>query len=147
MRRRPVSAGLAGATLLAEAIGPGDGVRVGVGGAGPQGQPVADYEEAAISACLRLLYTRGGGQAPMLADVAAVLNGRPDEVRAVILDRGADDVYDGWSTRCNGRCGRCWIGQFGDVFSRPVPRSADRPPVVNIDTSRIKAGDPGCWRR
>ena len=28
------------------------------------------------------------------------------------------------------------------MFTRRVPRTADRPPAVNIDTSRVKAGDP-----
>jgi hypothetical protein len=133
--------GAAGATLLAEGIGRATVCVSALVELGRKG-PVADYEEAAISACLRLLYTRGAGAAPLLADVAALLNVRPDEVRAVILDRGADDVYDRLIDPLQRSLRALLDGQFGDVFSRPVPRSSVRPPVVNIDTSRIKAGDP-----
>src|SRR6195952_4050624 len=60
----------AGATLLAEAIGRATVCISALVELGRKG-PVADYEEAAIAACLRLLHEYAApGQSPLLADVA-----------------------------------------------------------------------------
>ena len=133
--------GAAGTALLAEAIGRATvciGALVELGRKGK----LQDYEEAAISACLRTLHQRNSGRPPLLRDVAALLEQRPDEVRAVVLDRGDDETYDRLVDPLQRSMRALLDGQFGDVFSRHVRRSAQRPPVVNIDTSRIKAGDP-----
>jgi hypothetical protein len=133
--------GAAGATLLAEAIGKATVCVAALIELGRKGA-VADYEEAAVSACLRLLYERNQGEAPLLRDVAELLEQRPDEVRAVILDRGVDESYDRLIDPLQRSLRALLDGQFGDVFSRRVPRSEHRPPVVNIDTHHIKGGDP-----
>ncbi|MDT0262464.1 hypothetical protein [Jatrophihabitans lederbergiae] len=133
--------GAAGATLLAEAIGKATVCISALVELGRKG-PVADYEEAAISACLRLLYTRNEGAVPVLREVVELLETRPNAVRAVILDRGVDEAYDRLVDPLQRSLRALLDGQFGDVFARRVQRTADRPPVVNIDTSRIKAGDP-----
>ena len=133
--------GAAGAALLAEAIGRSTVCVSGLVELGRK-HPVADYEEAAVAACVRLLYERNSGEPPLLRDLVRVLDERPAEVRAVVLDRGNDRTYDDLVDPLQRSIRALLDGQFGEVFSRQVPRTADRPHAINIDTSRIKAGDP-----
>ena len=134
--------GAAGAVLLAEAIGRAVVAISALVELGRRG-PVADYEEATLAAGLRLLYDRAAvGEEPLLADVGALLEQRPDEVRAVVLDRGVDETYDRLVDPLQRSLRALLGGAFGDVFARRVVRSGDRPPAVDIDTSRIRAGDP-----
>jgi len=134
--------GSAGAALLAEAIGRAVVCLSTLVELGRRG-PVADYEEAALATALRLLYDRAAaGSEPLLDDLAELLAHRPDAVRAVVLDRGVDAAYDALIDPLQRSLRALTGGQFGDVFTRRVPRRADRPPAVNLDTSRIKAGDP-----
>ena len=132
--------GPAGATLRAEAIGRATVCVSALVELGRKG-PVADYEEAAISACLRVLYARSGPP-PLLREVVDLLETRPGEVRTVVLDRGVDEAYDRLVDPLQRSLRALLDGSFGDVFARRVVRTADRPAAVNIDTSRIKAGDP-----
>ncbi len=132
----------AAASLRAEAIGKAAVCISTLVELGRKG-PVADYEEAAVAACLRRLYAQAGdGPPPLLRHVVDLLEQRPDEVRTVVLDRGDPAAYDRLVDPLQRSLRALLDGQFGDVFARPVDRPADRPPVVNIDTSAIKAGDP-----
>jgi hypothetical protein len=133
--------GLAGATLLSEAIGRATVSVSGLIELSRRGQPVTDYEEAALGAALRLLYELDTSAPPTLPDVVQVLTGRVEAVRAVVLDGGRDDVYDELLGPLQRSLIALLSGAFGDVFARPVPRGDDHAPAVNIDTSRIKSGD------
>ena len=130
----------AGASLLAEAIGRATVCIASLVELGRKG-PVADYEEAAISAALEILYDRDLADPPLLAEVVATLEARPAKVREVVLDRGADDAYGTLVDPLQRSLRALLSGKFGDVFSRHVDRPAGQPAAVNIDTSRIKGGD------
>lgn len=130
----------AGAALLAEAIGRATVCICSLVELGRKG-PVADYEEAAIAACLRLAYARSDVE-PLLRDIDDLLGSRPSEVRDVVLAGDDDAEYDRLVKPLQRSLRALLDGQFGDVFARRVPRTDDRPPVVNIDTHLIKAGDP-----
>src|SRR5664280_1233223 len=104
--------GSAGAALLAEAIGR------------------AVVCLAALATALRLLYDRAAaGSEPLIDDLAELLAHRPDAVRAVVLDRGVDAAYDALIDPLQRSLRALTGGQFGDVFTRRVPRRADRPPA------------------
>jgi hypothetical protein len=123
--------GAAGAVLLAEAIGRAVVCLSTLVELGRRG-PVADYEEAALATALRLLYDRAvPGSEPLIDDLAELLAQRPDAVRAVVLDRGVDAAYDALIDPLQRSLRALTGGQFGDVFTRRVPRRADRPPAVS----------------
>jgi len=132
--------GAAGEALLSEAVGRATAAVSGLVELSRRGQPVTDYEEAAVSAALRLLYELDSRE-PTLPDVCKVLSDRAAAVRVVVLDGGRDEVYDELLGPLQRSLLALLTGAFGDVFARRVPRSADRHPAVNIDTSRIKSGD------
>ncbi len=130
----------AGASLLAEAIGRATVCIASLVELGRKG-PVADYEEAAISAALEILYSRDQVEPPLLAEVVATLDARPAKIREVVLDRGADNAYKNLVDPLQRSLNALLSGKFGDVFQRQVARTPGQPPAVNIDTSRIKGGD------
>ena len=66
--------GLAGATLLSEAIGRATVSVSGLIELSRRGQPVTDYEEAALGAALRLLYELDTSAPPTLPDCGAGAN-------------------------------------------------------------------------
>jgi hypothetical protein len=132
--------GVAADALLSEAIGRATVACSSLIELARKGQPVQDYEEAALNAALRLLYERGR-QAPVLRDVFAVLEQRAEAVRAVVLDRGVDATYERLIGPTQRSIQALLNGQYGDLFGRPVDRSVERSPAMSIDTSRIKSGD------
>ncbi|HEX2806482.1 MAG TPA: hypothetical protein VHN80_09975 [Kineosporiaceae bacterium] len=142
-----VAAGLiggeAGQALLHEAIGRSATAVHSLIHLIRDGNGVHDYERAAIATALRVLYTGGQQTAPVLPDLLKVLGQRPDQVRAVVLARGDDGDYDTLIDPLQRSLLALLAGPFGNVFSRPVERADLDTPVLNIDTSAIKAGDPG----
>ena len=140
--RQLITAGCvaAGASLLAEAIGRATVCIASLVELGRK-STVADYEEAAISAALEILYDRKQADPPLLQEVVDTLEARPVKVREVVLDRGADDAYGSLVDPLQRSLRALLSGKFGDVFSRQVQRPARQPAAVNIDTSRIKGGD------
>ena len=132
--------GVAADALLSEAIGRATVACSSLIELARKGQPVQDYEEAAVNAALRLLYERGR-QAPVLRDVFAVLEQRAEAVRAVVLDRGVDATYERLIGPTQRSIQALLNGQYRDLFGRPVDRSVERSPAMSIDTSRIKSGD------
>ena len=143
--------GPAGEALASEAIGRATVAVSGLVELSRKGQPVADYEEAAVSAGLRLAAGRLG-RPPVLPDLLALFGDKPDEVRAVVLDRRSDDTYDTLLAPLQRSLLALLNGSFGDVFARCVDRSAGEGsvpesgiavPAVDIDTSQIKGGDAG----
>lgn len=144
--------GHAGEVLLHEAIGRGATAVHSLVQLIREGAPVRDHERAALTTAMRLLYTgghhpgrpgTGGRRAPSLPDLVDVLGERPDEVRAVVLARGGDDDYDALVDPLRRSLLALLAGPYGNVFSRPVDRSDIDTPALAIDTSAIKAGDPG----
>ena len=134
--------GMAGATLLAEAIGRAT-VCISTLLELNRRSVVSDHEEAVISAGLRVLYERDREQEPLLGDLLALIGQRPAELFDVLeCDESDAAEYDVLTKGLRRSLKALLKGQFGDVFSRRVQRSEDRPPVLNIDTSRIKGGDP-----
>jgi hypothetical protein len=132
--------GTAGEALLSEAIGRATVACSSLIELARKGQPVHDYEEAALNAALRRLYEPGVKE-PVLRDVFDVLEQRADAVRAVVLDRGIDDTYESLVGPTQRSIQALLNGQYGDVFARRVERPVERQPAVSIDTSRIKSGD------
>lgn len=109
-----------------------------------RGSRVADYEESALTVALRLLYDRMlavDGQEPLIADVEDVIGQAPTELREVLLTANHEE-YERLTKPLRRSLRALLNGQYGDVFSRRVQRTNDRPAAVNIDTSAIKAGDP-----
>jgi hypothetical protein len=139
--------GPAGDALRHEAIGRGTAAVHALVQLTREGAALLDHERAALATALRLLYTRppgaGGTVAPSLPDLVAVLAQRPDEVRSVVLARGGDDEYDALLDPLHRSLLALLSGPYGSVFSRPVDRSDTDTPALTIDTSAIKAGDPG----
>jgi hypothetical protein len=134
--------GEAGEILLHEAIGRGTTAVHSLVQLIRDGSPVLDYERAALAMALRILYT-SGRLAPAVPDLLDVLGQRPEEIRSIVLARGGDDDYDSLINPLRRSLLALLSGPYGNVFSRPVDRSDVDTPALNIDTSAIKAGDPG----
>ena len=133
--------GTAGEALMAEAIGRATVCISSLVELSRKGRSTTDYEESAISAALSVLYATDGPE-PLLADLDQLLASRHPAVRAVLLDRGKDEVYDELIEPLRRSITALLGGQFGDVFARRVERLAGPPRAWSLDTSRIKAGDP-----
>ena len=133
--------GTAGEALMAEAIGRATVCISSLVELSRKGRSTTDYEESAISAALSVLYAQDGPE-PLLADLDQLLASRHPSVRAVLLDRGKDDVYDELIEPLRRSITALLGGQFGDVFARRVERMTGPPRAWSLDTSRIKAGDP-----
>ena len=133
--------GTAGEALMAEAIGRATVCISSLVELSRKGRSTTDYEESAISAALSVLYAQEGPE-PLLADLDQLLASRHPAVRAVLLDRGKDEVYDELIEPLRRSITALLGGQFGDVFARRVERMTGPPRAWSLDTSRIKAGDP-----
>jgi hypothetical protein len=71
-----------------------------------------------------------------------VLDDGPDEVRAVVLDRGSDDRYRDAVDPLHKSLVGLLDGALGDVFAHPTSVQIDLDaPAVCMDLSRIVAGD------
>jgi hypothetical protein len=131
--------GAAGETLRHEAIGRATTAVHSLVQLIREGAPVADYERAAITTCLRVLYETH--PSPALPDVLDLLAERDTRVMAVVLastPRQYDELLDPLRRSLQALLS----GPFGNVFSRSVNRSDLNAAAVNIDTSSIKSGDP-----
>jgi hypothetical protein len=133
--------GTAGEALMAEAIGRATVCISSLVELSRKGRSTTDYEESAVSAALSVLYAQDGPE-PLLADLDQLLASRHPAVRAVLLDRGKNEVYDELIEPLRRSITALLGGQFGDVFARRVERLAGPPVAWSLDTSRIKAGDP-----
>jgi hypothetical protein len=100
---------------------------------------VHDYEESCISTALAALY-ESQRQVPIVADLIAYVEAKPQDLRDLLLARD-DDKYDDLTLPLLRSLKSLVGGKFGDVFSRRTQRR-DTPVALNIDTSAIKAGDP-----
>jgi hypothetical protein len=134
--------GTAGEALLHEAIGRGTTAVHTLLQLTREGEGVRDHERAALATALRLLYT-GRREAPALPDLIALLSERPEAVRAVVLARAHDDDYDALLDPLRRSLLALLSGPYGSVFAGQVDRSDVDTPAMVVDTSAIRAGDPG----
>lgn len=114
---------------------------------------LADHEESALAAAIALLNDRHGG-VPVLGDLIEVIAAAPDPVRAVLLDRGDQQVYGALTDRLQRSLLALVSGAFGDVFAgqTTTPLNLDAPAVC-MDTSAIADTDErlqgaalaACW--
>ncbi len=120
-----------------------------------RGSRLGDHELTILSAGLRLLAGRFRGRpAPLLADLIALLESRPAEVRAVALDRDDETRYRDAVDPLMRSLGSLTEGPLGAVFARPTTeRLRLDASAVCVDVSSIAAGDAqlqaaallACW--
>jgi hypothetical protein len=137
-----VIGGRAGEALLHEAIGRGATAVHSLVQLVRDGVPVRDHERSALVTGLRLLYD-SGNPAPTLPDLVDVLGHRPEEVRSIVLARSGDDDYDALLDPLRRSLLALLSGPYGNVFSRRVERSDADAPALAVDTSAIRASEPG----
>jgi hypothetical protein len=118
-----------------------------------RGVPPVEREERIIDRALRWLDAHHRG-VPVLADLLAVVQDGPPEVRAVALDRGDDKRYQQITEDLEGSLiSLCGGGRLGDMFAHPTeqPMRRDRPVVYDIsaiDESEVElraAALLACW--
>jgi hypothetical protein len=149
--------GRAGEALLHEAAGRGTAALHTLVQLVREGGGVRDHERSALATALGLLYAgpaagpgagpagsppAGPWTAPALPGLVALLALRPEPVRKVILARDDDD-YDRLVDPLRRSLLALLSGPYGGVFAGPVDRTDADAPAMVIDTSAIRAGDPG----
>ena len=110
-----------------------------------RGEKLKDYEDVVLSAALRELAKRWRRkrQPPVMADLAALVEEGPPEVRKVTGWRGEDNRYRAATDKL-GQTMLAWLdGPLGEVFGRQttVPITLDNPGGVCIDVSGISRSD------
>jgi hypothetical protein len=114
---------------------------------------LADHEESALAAAIALLNDRHAG-VPVLGDLVEVIAAAPEPVRAVLLDRGDQQVYKSLTDRLQRSLLALVSGAFGDVFAGQTTRPLDlAAPAVCLDISAIADTDErlraaallACW--
>jgi len=117
--------------------------------------PLADYEDAMLTAALRLLTAdRPSGTAATLPDLLRVIADGPEEVHAVALSRGDRDRYQDLAEPLQRSLHAVLDGPLGATFAGPTTAriSADAPGVC-VDISGIAEHDErltaavmlACW--
>jgi len=99
-------------------------------------EPPTDREETIIDRALKWLDEHHDG-IPVLADLLAVIQNAPVEVRQVALDRGDLDRYRAITENLEASLiGLSTGGRLGEVFSRQtsVPMRRDRPVVYDVSS-------------
>ena len=98
--------------------------------------PPTDREEALIERAVRILDDRHHG-IPVLGDLIALINDRPQELQAVAMDRGDEhryrDVTENLVVSLTALTGS---GRVGELFSRATttPMRRDRPVVFDVSS-------------
>ena len=106
-----------------------------------RGEALSDYELVALRTAIRVL-DPDLESTPLVDEVREVIEGRHEDVRRVIRDRGSDDRYDARTERLiDALQGVGSQGAFGDTFARQtsVPMVLDRPVV--FDMSEVDDND------
>lgn len=112
-----------------------------------------DREETILDRALRVLDERHDG-VPVLADLLAVIQSAPEQVRQVALDRGSDDRYRDITEHLEATLiGLVEGGRLGTLFSRQTSEPMRRDSAVVYDVSSIDDSDSdlqaaallGCW--
>jgi hypothetical protein len=99
-------------------------------------EPPTDREETILDRALKWLDEHHDG-IPVLADLLAVIQAAPDELRQVALDRGNLDRYRAITENLEASLiGLTTGGRLGEVFSRPTttPMRRDRPVVYDVSS-------------
>lgn len=117
-------------------------------------QPPSDVEESLLDQAIRLLDQRVTDRVPVLADLLAVVQEAPTELREVAVDRGSMKEYQKITRGLEqSLIGLTRGGRLGSTFSRPTtnPMRRDRPVVYDISGFPETAGDLraaallACW--
>jgi hypothetical protein len=97
-------------------------------------------EQTILSAALRVLAAHHeDGEAPLLADLSKVLEDAPEEIRAVVLDRGDDQRYRAAVDPLQKSLHGLLEGELGAVFGRPTSVQMDiDASAVCMDLSRLR---------
>lgn len=105
-------------------------------------RPVTAEESTILSTALRVLGARLHERQPVLGDLVEVLTQAPDELRAVVLDRGDDARYRDAIDPLHKALLGLQDGALGDVFAKPTSTAIDLDaPAVCMDLSRIAQSD------
>lgn len=111
-----------------------------------RGRKTEDYEDAILSAALRVLAaqwkTKRTKAAPLLRDLIDLVNSMPDEVRLVALDHGDEREYrrivDPLVRSLLALCD----GALGEMFARQTTERLNLDaPAICVDVSSISDGD------
>lgn len=98
-------------------------------------QPPSDVEESIVDQALRILDRRFVDQVPVLADLLAIVQEGPAELREVAVDRGDFAEYQRTTRGLEASLiSLARGGRLGETFSRPTtnPMRRDRPVVYDI---------------
>ena len=118
-----------------------------------RGSAPSDREEMILDRALRLLDERHRG-VPILADLVAVIEAAPGELRDVAMDRGErgryDDITEPLLVSLRGLLGQ---GRLGEIFSQQSTTAMRRDVPVVFDVSAIDDGETAlqgaalmaCW--
>lgn len=116
-------------------------------------EPPSDREETIIDRALKYLDETHDG-IPVLADLLAVIQAAPDEIRQVALDRGDLARYKAITENLEASLiGLTTGGRLGEIFSRQTttPMRRDRPVVYDVSSIDDSEGDLqasillACW--
>ncbi len=127
-----------------------------------RGARSTDTERTVLAAALRVLSAQHlaartldpDSPAPLLADLLAVIEAAPDQVRLPTLDRGSMDAYRAVVDPLQRSLYSLLDGQLGSVFARPTTeRIALDATAVCVDVSGISVNDTAlqaavllaCW--
>lgn len=103
---------------------------------------LADYEDAALAAALRVLLDRGTATPPTITDLITCLQQRPERVRTMVYDRGIDTEYDQLIYPLLRSLSAVISGPFGELFSGQSTTRIDLDaPAISIDVSTISDTD------
>jgi len=116
-------------------------------------EPPTDREETIIDRALKYLDETHEG-IPVLADLLAVIQAAPKEIRQVALDRGKLDKYEEVTENLEASLiGLTTGGRLGEIFSQQTttPMRRDRPVVYDVSSIDDSEGDLqaaillACW--
>lgn len=108
-------------------------------------EPLNERERNILDRCLSVLEEEHGEDAtepPEMKDLLRVLKARPEQVRAVALDRGSDERYDEITEGLEGSFNTlCGAGSFGRMFAGQSTDRIDPTRPMVFDLSRIPQSD------
>jgi hypothetical protein len=108
-----------------------------------RGSRTADWEDAVLGAALRLLNKRWARRKnpPVLADLIALIQSMPDEIRVITLDQGNDERYrEAVNPLIRSLMALC-DGALGEMFAHQTTHQLRANQPACYDISHISAGD------
>ncbi len=106
------------------------------------GRPLEAHERNVVAAAPRLWEERNPGQIPVMSDVLALVQSRPEELALVVNDRGDESRYherlEGVVDALIALAGN---GEFGDVFGRRTTNPLQMGQAAVFDLSAVDGMD------